>query len=270
MKIFGIGRCLSFLAGWTICGAGLWHSLAAAETAPPDSPSRQVKPVTFAVADKRFRALAVSPDALNLHWKNDDGQAYGSMIRLKKSLSTQGQTVLAMMNAGIYSDDDTPAGLHIEQGKRLKQLNTKQGHGNFHLQPNGVFLVTQSGHADTVTTADYQRRYADKADTLTLATQSGPMLLIDGKINPKFLPDSQSEYTRNGICTTADGQVFWFATDSFPAETSNLYHFALAAQQLGCDNALYLDGSISKLYINGEDAIFHLAHYVGILSITSP
>ena len=42
-----------------------------------------------------------------------------------------------VMNAGIYSMNNVPAGLWIEQGKELNALNTKAGKGNFHVQPNG-------------------------------------------------------------------------------------------------------------------------------------
>lgn len=231
--------------------------------------SQKLASHTLTVGDKTFRFVLVKPSQLNLHWKNTDGQAYGSVIRLKKALTAQGKNVLVIMNAGIYSTNDTPAGLHVENGQVLKKLNTQNGRGNFHLQPNGVLLVTASGHANIVTTAAYRKRFAGKENTLKLATQSGPMLLINGKINTKFIPSSPSEYTRNGACTTATGKLYFLATDNFPSQTSNLYHFARAAKTLGCDNALYLDGSISKLYVNGEDAAFHLSHYVGLLSVTT-
>ncbi len=76
----------------------------------------------------------------------------------------------------------TAAGLYIENGIERKALNTrKSGYGNFHLQPNGVFWV-QDGKAAVTPTADYAR-LKPSAD---IATQSGPMLVIGGAINPKF------------------------------------------------------------------------------------
>ena len=48
-----------------------------------------------------------------------------------------------IMNAGIYSMDNTPAGLWIEHGKELNALNTKSGKGNFHVQPNGVLPLQE-------------------------------------------------------------------------------------------------------------------------------
>lgn len=214
-----------------------------------------------------FRAVEIDPKKTTLHWKDRNDQPYRSFGRLKSALKHTGKNVRIMMNAGIYSADDSPAGLHIENNTTLKTLNTRAGKGNFHLQPNGVFFITTQGKAGILTTQAYRKRYegSAKSPAIRLATQSGPMLLIDGKINAKFIPDSASVYTRNGICTTQNGETFFLSTDN---QRSNLYTFATAAKQLHCHNALYLDGSISKLYMSGKNSTFHFGHYVGILAVT--
>ena len=53
---------------------------------------------------------------------------------------------------------------------------------------------------------------------------------------------------------------------------SNLYHFAeLFRDKLNCPNALYLDGDISYVFIEGETApIRETNWFVGILAITEP
>lgn len=222
------------------------------------------------VGYKKFRFLSVNPKNISLHWKTADGVAYRGFSGLRSHLLKRGKKIVALMNAGIYTVNYQPAGLHIENGEILHQINTNRGKGNFHLQPNGVFLVNNSGRATILTTNAYQKYYKGKEKSLALAVQSGPMLIIDGHINPRFITDSKSEYARNGVCTTPKGKVFFFATDSFPNVTSNLYQFAKAAQTVGCNNALYLDGNISKLYIAGEDMYFHFSQYVGILAVTVP
>ncbi len=270
-------RILDFIRGlqrlWVVSGRdSIWFALllpVLGLVLPQSVLAAQPQTQIISVGDKSFRALAVNPKQVNLHWKAADGQAFASMVRLKKALQAQGKTVVALMNAGIYSTGGNPAGLHVAHGLVQKKLNTHKGSGNFHLQPNGVFLINQAGEALIVTTTQFKKHYAGHEHTLKLATQSGPMLLINGKINAKFIKKSQSEYTRNGVCTTPGGQLYFFATDSFPAVKSNLYQFARAAQQLECNNALYLDGNISKLYVSGEDAIFHWPTYVGILSVTT-
>lgn len=212
-----------------------------------------------------FRALLVNPKHVSLHWRQANGDAFGNFITLKGALRADKKRVLALMNAGIYGKNDEPAGLHVENGQLLHPLNTKKGHGNFHIQPNGVFLITQKGEAKIITTKMYQKHYAGQENTLTLATQSGPLLVINGKRNRRLLPKSQSTYTRNGVCTTVDGRLLFLSTGGVP---SNFYQFARASQQVGCDNTLYLDGNISKLYVAGENSTFHLSHFVGILSVT--
>ncbi|PIE45025.1 MAG: hypothetical protein CSA45_04480 [Gammaproteobacteria bacterium] len=220
----------------------------------------------FELGDKAFRAIRVDPAKVSLHWKGADNRSYCSMGNLKYDLEEQGKTVNVMMNAGIYGSNNTPAGLHIERGKSLNGLNTRHGRGNFHIQPNGVFLINRANRAKIVTTGTYNR-YFNKNKTVRLATQSGPMLLINGKINRQFIKNGKSEYTRNGVCTTQKGQLYFFATETFPTTKSNLYLFAKAAQKLGCYQALYLDGNISKLYIKGRDSTFHFGDFVGILAV---
>lgn len=211
-----------------------------------------------------FRAVAVNPKKTTLHWKDANGKPYKYLGRLKNDLKKQGKSPEILMNAGIYSQNDTPAGLHIEAGKVLKALNTKRGAGNFHLQPNGVFLITQNNRAEILTTQSYQKIYQKKPHLIRLATQSGPMLLISGKINRRFKKNSQSHYIRNGVCTTAANRLYFIISN----QAVNLYTFAKATQQLGCRNALYLDGSISKLYQSAKNTSFHFFPFVGILSVS--
>lgn len=243
-----------------LSGIGLFHYTVATAA----------KTQIVSVDHKEFRAIEVNPKQVALYWKNADGKAFSRFSGLKRVLTKQGKSVSVMMNAGIYSTSDEPAGLHVENGNIIHALNTRTGKGNFHLQPNGVFLINNHSKAEIITTKNYQHHYSGREKYLQLATQSGPMLLINGKINHKFLPTSSSEYTRNGVCTTPQGRLYFFTTNNSPSVTSNFYQFARAAQKIGCDNALYLDGSISKLYIAGENSIHHFPHYVGILTVTTP
>lgn len=228
----------------------------------------QNKPQIITVANNSFRILEVKPKQLSLHWKNNNNKSYNRLGKLKSDLESQGKRVMALMNAGIYSKKNEPAGLHIEKGKVLKSLNTKTGYGNFHVKPNGIFYVTTQNNAYITTTSTFKKKFGNKNTGIRLATQSGPMLLINGKISNRLLAHSSSLYSRNGICTTRKGKVFFIATNDDNGTRTNLYHFAKATQKLGCHNALYLDGNISKLYQPQFDGLFHFRHFVGILSVT--
>ena len=112
------------------------------------------------------------------------------------------------MNAGIYSMDNTPAGLWIEHGKELNAFQIQnQAKGNFHVQPNGVFAIAKS-KPYILTTAAYQKSKL-KPD---FALQSGPMLIIHGKMNPQFRAGLESYHKRNAVCLTKQNELLFLMT----------------------------------------------------------
>jgi len=133
------------------------------------------------------------------------------------------------------------------------------GPGNFGLLPNGI-LCLRPGQADVFETLDYVQRAPD----CTHATQSGPMLVIDGDLHPRFLPDSTSRYIRNGVGTTADGRTAVFAISN---NAVTFHEFGrLFRDHLDLPNALFFDGNISRLYapaLNRDDFGFALGPIKG-------
>lgn len=83
------------------------------------------------------------------------------------------------------------------------------------------------------------------------ATQSGPMLVINDEIHPQFNPNSSSIKLRNGVGVCRDGSIQLVNSD----EPVSFYQFAeLFKDELGCSNALFLDGGIaSALYAPSID-----------------
>ena len=145
---------------------------------------------------------------------------------------------------------------------RSPPLETAPGEGNFHLKPNGVFFIDENGNAGVMETA----AYAEAGIRPRLATQSGPMLAIDGALHPRFLPDSTSRHIRNGVGTSPDGARAVFAISEQPV---TFYEFArLFRDGLGLENALYFDGSISRLYapqLGRSDIGFAMGPVVGVV-----
>ncbi|PTT72029.1 phosphodiester glycosidase family protein, partial [Chryseobacterium sp. HMWF001] len=76
------------------------------------------------------------------------------------------------------------------------------------------------------------------------ATQSGPILLIDGKINPIFKKDSKNINIRNGVGILNDGNIVLIMSK----KEVNFYNFASVFKESGCTKALYLDGFVSRTY----------------------
>ena len=109
------------------------------------------------------------------------------------------------------------------------------------MKPNGIFLVDNE-EAKVIETSKFEQK-----DSTIFATQSGPMLLIDGAIHPAFNEGSKNVHIRNGVGIADDGSIV-FAISNEPV---NFYDFAsLFKEKYGCQNALYLDGFVSKCHLS--------------------
>ncbi|WP_411911766.1 phosphodiester glycosidase family protein [Rhodovulum sulfidophilum] len=179
-------------------------------------------------------------DDLRLFLRTEQGGIYGSFGRVNQALAARGETLAFAMNAGMYHPDRRPVGLYVENGKQEMRAVAPAGPGNFGMLPNGV-LCLEDGRAEVIETRAY---LADPPDC-RYATQSGPMLVIDGALHPRFLPDSTSRHVRNGVGVDAAGRVH-FAISDAPV---SFHEFArLFRDVLETPNALYFDGKVSKLY----------------------
>jgi len=201
-------------------------------------------------------------DDIQLFQNDRSGKPYGSFRALENDLRQDRVYVRFAMNGGMYLDDQSPVGLFVENGRELKRINTNKGWGNFHLLPNGVFYLLP-GRAGVMES----KAFATSGIKPFYATQSGPMLVIDGKLHPSFLADSTSFKTRNGVGVTGDGKVV-FAISDGPVR---FHDFAtLFRDDLGCANALFLDGSISSLDIpewQRRDGLFPLGPIIAVTEL---
>ncbi|WP_242604840.1 phosphodiester glycosidase family protein [Flavobacterium subsaxonicum] len=143
----------------------------------------------------RFVTYIVDPTAqdLKLYYKNDLQQNFGSLGNLKKWLEKKRLKLQFAMNGGMYKKDTSPQGLYIQEDKTLSVLDTASGSGNFHLKPNGVFYLDTNKKPAIVTTPAFSSK------NIKYATQSGPMLLINGKIHKVFKQGSANLQIRNGV-----------------------------------------------------------------------
>lgn len=197
---------------------------------------------------------------LRLFHKGEDGQILGQFQTVDRVLQAEGRRLAFAMNAGMYHQDRAPVGLYVERGVQAAPLVTREGPGNFGLLPNGVFCI-RPGRADVIES----RSYAETAPRCDFATQSGPMLVIDGALHPRFLATSDSRYVRNGVGTTADGRRAVFVIADAPVTFHRFGRFF--RDQLGLPNALYFDGNISRLWLpqmRRADFGFQLGPIVGL------
>lgn len=189
--------------------------------------------------------LNLAQDNVRMFWREADGSVFGNFGRLAVSLLARNERLLCATNAGIYGTDLRPIGLYVEAGRVLHRLNTrKEAYGNFYLQPNGVFLLTDH-EATILSTDEIAVEWETRLLSIRYATQSGPILLRNGQINSAFTPGSDNRVVRNAVCVITAREIALVKSRT----PINFHDFARQLRdKLGCRDALYLDGSVSQLY----------------------
>lgn len=141
-----------------------------------------------------------SPTSVKMAWKDGKGHIISNVRNLDKMLAGKGKKLLCAMNGGMYTKEQSPCGLYIEEGVTKQKLNKNfQGAGNFCLgfgeeKTNGVFVTKQDGTAEIIKAKNFSPN-----GSYLYATQSGPILLWNGLINPKFTKNSKNVLVRNAV-----------------------------------------------------------------------
>ena len=187
----------------------------------------------------RFTVCQVKGGKVEVRTSGSRGP-YRSFSALQAALGKRADKVAFAMNAGMFDEKGNAIGLLVENGKQLRAINRRKGGGNFHLMPNGVFLVRRDGSAAVVTS----EAYAPSKDVL-FATQSGPMLVIDDKLHPAFDRDGTSKHFRNGVGIAPDGTPI-FVISADPVSFGKFARFY--RDRVKAKNALFFDGAVSSLW----------------------
>ena len=163
-----------------------------------------------------------------------------SFAALEPQLGPRIERLRFAMNAGMYDEAGDPIGLYVEDGRQRVPINRRRGPGNFHLLPNGVFTVAADGRVAVLRSDRY-----DPASRPRWATQSGPMLVIGGRLHSSIQDDGPSLHIRNGVGVDS-ADTAWFVISDDAVSFGRMARFFRDA--LHCPNALYLDGSVSSLW----------------------
>jgi uncharacterized protein YigE (DUF2233 family) len=234
---------------------------------PPSAPREarssplETRTVRFEGASFHVVTVELGRVSLRLIRQDDEGQPLKSFEALEAWLTRRGERLLAATNAGIFEPGEVPTGLFIQDGKELAPLNLREGRGNFYWKPNGVFLIGPGG-AQIVEASRYRGD-----GKVRQATQSGPLLLLAGKVHSGFA-SSKGTATRSGVGVDArNSQRVHLVLSSEPVRLETFAE--LFRSELGCTDALYLDGNVSRLYppaLQGGDSDTH-GTFSGFLAV---
>jgi uncharacterized protein YigE (DUF2233 family) len=189
----------------------------------------------------RFTQCIAKPghERISMHITGRDGIIYRGFTRL--SYDIKSSNIAFAMNGGMYDARSQPIGYYVEKGVKLHALNRKDGSGNFHMKPNGVFFGS-GDQWQVMTTEDFATKVEFRPD---FGTQSGPMLVIDGKLHPKIAPNGTSLYVRNAVGVDQTGRAHFVISEN----RVSFGRMARFMQDIArTPNALYLDGAVSALW----------------------
>jgi len=204
----------------------------------------------------------IREERLQLFHSDEQGRPLKYFAAVNRLLKARNERLVFGMNAGMYHSDFSPVGLLVIDGEQRQPLNLANDEGNFFLKPNGVFLISDQG-AKVVESSTYPRLN----EKVSLASQSGPLLVLDGELHPAFREDSTSRNIRNGVGILSAHEVV-FAISEHPV---TFHEFAILFRNgLGCKDALFFDATVSSLYAENLERADLRSSLGPIIGITRP
>ena len=220
----------------------------AEETDTPPVRDSACRKVTFENASLTHCVADPARHRIAMDLGPDDGAPYRSLANLSAGRGTDAPLVAFAVNGGMFDGEGKPIGYYVEGGDRQKELSRSDGPGNFHMKPNGVFYGT-GGKWRVRTSEDF---YSNVGDRPQFGTQSGPMLVVDGKLHPEISEDGPSKATRNGVGVDAQGRAH-FVISNEPISFGKIARYY--RDEIETPNALFLDGNVSALWDPASDRL---------------
>ncbi len=227
--------------------------------------------ITYVENDYSVCGFKIIDHEIRLFLETPEGGPIGTFATLEAMVAQDDKRLLFAMNAGMYDLNLRPVGYFVSDGKVVKEANSNDGPGNFHLKPNGIFYISKNANGRLLAGVRETSTFLNSGEKPIWATQSGPILLLDRGIHPKFRLNSTSQKKRNGVGVSGDGSEVWFAISR---RRVTFHEFAsLFRDRLQLSDALFLDGSISKLYaenLGRHDKGLPMGPMVGVVEAAKP
>ncbi len=214
-----------------------------------------------------FFVADLDSNEVRLHWKNPkDKKIYSNIGALLNELKTEKLKPLMITNGGMYLQNQNPEGLYIENRiEKVKLDTTDPNNDNFYLKPNGVFYIDTNNIAHIDTTEAFARFSKADKNAIKIATQSGPMLVINNRIHPAFIQGSPNYKIRSGVGVMTKKRVVF----AISMTEANFFEFSSLFKDIfKCENALFLDGAISLMYLRDINPTETGGHFGPMISVT--
>ncbi len=216
-------------------------------TIPQQEAAKQAATIEYRNHSFDIYYVDITKQEVKMYLEDKERVKFHSLGNLEKYLKKEGEELVFATNGGMYLPpyDSEPQGLYVENTWERNPINLRDSEKllNFYMKPNGVFLLTDKS-VKVIESSQYPA--LKEKEEVRYATQSGPMLVVDNQLHPKFNEGSTSTYIRSGV-GIIDNTHLVFAISN---ERVNFWTFAmLFKEKLDCENALYLDGAISQMYL---------------------
>lgn len=273
-------RIISYLATILLLAGLYWsfhprerndQKLLTASPAKPVTAIKEARILTYKGVEYYVYTANTQQTPLGLYYDDAQGTPLGTIQNLRSHLQSQSKRLIFATNGGIFRPDGRPEGLFIENQRTRFPMNLRKGSGNFYLKPNGVFYINKYGFPHVLDSQTfYNKLIREQPGQVKFAIQSGPMLIQSARINKNFKPNSINRFIRSGVgafeAQRGKETLSIFALSRSPV---NFYDFASFFKDvLGCNRALYLDGSISEMYLPALNLNYTQNRFAVMIGIT--
>ncbi len=246
LALVAITGCDQAPEGEAIVRAEIGDAKPKAETVPTPEPTPTEPAVPSACSTVVFEKIPLSHCIANpsehritTAYAQASGDRFGSLAAFAETVDKR--TIAFAINGGPAGDDGKPKGYFVQNKQRIAELDLGSGDGNFYIKPNGVFYGT--GNAWRLrTTPSF---YSGVRDRPQFGTQSGPMLLVDGKLPSEISENGPSRAIRSGVGIGSDGKAH-FVVSQKPLSFGQLARFF--RDEAKVKNALFLASNRSALW----------------------